>query len=108
MAIKINNKNFTGRTVTITNGKVIVDGKDVTPENEKEINIVVDGNIDELNVDACEKVAVNGDVRKLKTMSGDVLISGNVSGNVKTMSGDVRCESVDGDIETLSGDIIKK
>ena len=40
-------------------------------------------------------------------MSGDVIVIGNVSGNVKTMSGDVRCEKVDGDIETLSGDIFK-
>ncbi len=30
----INNNGYVGQSVTITNGKVIIDGKDVTPESK--------------------------------------------------------------------------
>lgn len=49
--IRINNNSYVGNSVVITNGKIIINGKDVTPDS-KEINISVEGNIDELKVDA--------------------------------------------------------
>ena len=36
--IFVNNTSYQGRSVVITNGKVVIDGKDVTP-SEKEIRI---------------------------------------------------------------------
>lgn len=104
--ININNRTYSGNSVVITNGKVIVDGKDVTPEkNEREINIIIEGNIDDLNVDACNKLSVNGNVGSVKTLSGDVDVDGYVSGSVSTMSGDVDCGNVNGSVSTMSGDI---
>lgn len=90
--------------IVISNGRVIIDGKDMTPES-KIINIAVAGNIEKLEVDSCGKILITGDVQNVKTQSGDVEISGIVNGNVQTMSGDVDCNNVSGSISTMSGDI---
>jgi hypothetical protein len=94
-----------GRNITIRNGKVIVDGKDVTPD-AKEINVSVNGNVERLEVDACQKITVTGDAGSVKTQSGDVDVTGNIAGAVQTMSGDVDCGgSISGSVSTMSGDI---
>jgi cytoskeletal protein CcmA (bactofilin family) len=78
--------NFAADNLIIINGKVFVNGKDVTPD-AKEINITIQGSVEKLEVDACSKITIDGDVHNVTTKSGDVDISGNVSGNVQTMSG---------------------
>jgi hypothetical protein len=103
--IRINNNSYAGNSIVISNGKVIIDGKEVTPDS-KEINITVDGNIGELKVDACNTVSVKGNIGYVKTQSGDVDITGDViNGSVSTMSGDIVCGNVGGSISTMSGDI---
>ncbi len=102
--ITINGNTYSGNNIVVTNGKVLINGKDVAPDS-KEINISVEGNIDELKVDACNKVSVNGNISNIKTQSGDVDITGDVSGNIQTMSGDVDCGHVQGSISTMSGDV---
>jgi len=102
--MRINNMSYSGNNIVISKGKVIIDGVDVTPDSKK-INIVVDGNIDKLNVDTCDTLQITGDVDTVSTMSGDVDITGNVTGSVKTMSGDVKCENIGGGVSTMSGDI---
>lgn len=102
--ITINNNTYSGNSIVVTNGKVIIDGKDITPNN-KEINISVHGDIDELKVDACNKVSVTGNAKNISTKSGDVEVIGNVDGSMHTMSGDVDCGNVTGSINTMSGDI---
>jgi hypothetical protein len=91
--------------VTARSGRVIVDGKDVTPNNATEINIVVNGPVEKLEADVCNKVSVTGDVRNVRTKSGDVEVTGNVSGSVQTMSGDVDCGDIAGSVSTMSGDV---
>jgi hypothetical protein len=105
--ITINSKSVSGRNIVVVNGRVIVDGKDETPES-KEINIVVTGDVEKLEVDACSKIEVNGNVHNVKTLSGDVEISGVVSGNVQTMSGDVKCGDIGGSVSTMSGDVKRR
>jgi hypothetical protein len=102
--IRINNNSYVGNSVVITNGKIIINGKDVTPDS-KEINISVEGNIDELKVDACNKVSITGSVKNIATKSGDVEVTGDVDGSIQTMSGDVYCGHVQGSISTMSGDV---
>lgn len=102
--ITINGRTYTGNSIVITNGKVVVNGKDVTPDG-KEINIQVAGNINELRADCCNTIEVTGDVQTVATQSGDVTINGKVEGSVSTMSGDVDCGSVGGSVSTMSGDI---
>lgn len=104
--IKINGNIISGNNIVISKGKIMIDGVDVTPEG-KEINIIIDGNIEKLEADACDKIEVKGTVNNLKTMSGDVQC-GNVNGSVSTMSGDVKCGTISGSVSTMSGDIKHK
>ncbi|MGH2666042.1 hypothetical protein [Flavobacterium sp.] len=108
VTVSINGKSITtdGGNIRISGNKVFVDGKDVTNEfDSKEINVVVTGNIEYLKVDACNKITITGDVKSVETQSGDVGVSGNVGGSIKTMSGDVDCQEVSGNISTMSGDV---
>ena len=94
-----------GKNITIQNNKVIVDGKDITPDT-KEIHIEVHGNIDRLEVDACQKVSVTGNVGNVETLSGDVEVNGEIQGSVQTMSGSVDCAgAIKGSVSTMSGNI---
>jgi hypothetical protein len=102
--IVINGTTITGgRNITVSNGRVTIDGKDVTP-NQKNISITVHGSVESISADACSYIEVVGAAGKVNTMSGDVKC-GAVLGSVKTMSGDVTCGAVSGDVETMSGDI---
>jgi hypothetical protein len=83
------------------------DTDDVTPD-AKEINITVEGNIEELSVDCCNKISVTGDVGSVKTQSGDVDVTGNVNGSIQSMSGSVDCGNVSGSISTMSGSVKHK
>jgi hypothetical protein len=85
----------------------MVNGKDVTPDS-KEINIVVNGDIEQLQVDCCNKISVTGNVKSINTKSGDVDVIGDVNGGIQTMSGDVDCGWVGGSISTMSGDVKHK
>lgn len=123
--ININGADFTGRSINITNGKIVIDGKSISIEDQKIINIKIDGDVDVLSVDVCESLTVDGNVKMVKTMSGDIEINGEVSGSVestsgdidvtgdihgdvKTVSGDVDCDNIDGDVDTVSGNIKTK
>lgn len=95
-------------SIEIANGKVIVNGKDVTPEH-RTIDIHIDGDVGELKVDYCSIVDVIGSVGgDIKTKSGDVEVTGDVLGSIQTMSGDVDCVNVGGSISTMSGDVKHK
>ena len=100
----INGTTYSGNNIVVTNGKVIINGKDVTPDS-KEINISIQGDINELTVDTCTQLTITGNVKELSTKSGDININGDVHGSVQTMSGDVDCGNVAGSISTMSGDI---
>jgi hypothetical protein len=101
--IVINGQSFAGRNITIANGRVIVDGKDQTPD-AKEISIVVDGNLEELEVDFASSIEIRGSVGKARSGSGDINC-GNITGGAQTGSGDIECESILGDVQTGSGDV---
>lgn len=103
--ITINGISYSGNNIVVTSGKVKVNGKDVTPENAKEITISVTGNIKQLKVDACNKVSVDGHVDSIETMSGDVDVIGSIFGSISTMSGDIECSNVGGSVSTMSGNI---
>lgn len=95
------------KNITIVGNRIIVDGIDVTPDS-KDINITVNGNIESLDVDCCDKINIVGAVAKVRTTSGDINISGNVTGDVKSTSGDIKCGQISGSVKTVSGDIKNK
>lgn len=103
--IQINNKVYSGNNIVISNGRVIIDGKDVTPD-QKIIDIQVHGDLNSLKVDNCQTCKVVGDVHgDVSTMSGDIEIQGSAH-NAKSMSGDIDIGgSLNGNASTMSGDI---
>lgn len=104
--VNINGTTYTSsKSITVIDGKVIIDGNDVTPSG-KEINISIEGSVENLEVDACSKVTVNGNVKTLRTTSGDIDVKGNVEGSISTTSGDIDCGgNIGGDVKTVSGDV---
>lgn len=104
--MKINNQGYVGQSITIINGKIIIDSVDVTPDS-KVINIQVEGNVSEIKADACDIINVTGNVGRVETVSGDVTC-GNVETFVQTTSGDVRCGDVNHFVKTVSGDVQAK
>jgi DUF4097 and DUF4098 domain-containing protein YvlB len=93
--------NISGKSITIQNGVVTVDGVVVDMKGTSNITI---NQCDYLKTDTMN-VVVNGDVSALSTQSGDVEVRGDVI-RVQTLSGDVTVYgSVTGDISTMSGDV---
>lgn len=101
--ININGTTFSGNSIVVNNGRVIINGKDQTPDG-KEISIIVTGNIEELDVDYCKEVVINGNVTNARTGSGD-LTCNSILGNAQSGSGDIECESIGGSVQTGSGDV---
>lgn len=117
--ININGMSYSGSNISIVNGKIIVNGEDLTPDS-KEISINVEGDIDFLNVDHCKTISILGNVKIIKsgsgniscdsihegasTGSGDIDVN-NITGNVKTGSGNVLATIITGDVSTGSGNI---
>ena len=105
--IIVNSKTYGGNNLIVSNGKIIIDSKDVTPD-EKSIIITVNGDIKEISVDNCQSVTVNGNAGQVKTVSGDINITNSVNGDVKNTSGDIKCGDIIGNVSTISGDIKRK
>lgn len=101
--VEINGNSFTGNSITITNGQVIVDGVSFTIDQSPVLNISVEGDIDKLETTSGD-VTVAGKVGSISTVSGDVTC-GDVSGSVETVSGDVDANDIYGKVSTVSGDI---
>ena len=57
--ITINGVTYTGNNIKVIQNRVIIDGKDVTPD-VKEITITVTGNVNSINVDFAKEVHVKG------------------------------------------------
>lgn len=102
----INGKTYGSETgsVSIINGKVIIDGKDMTPDS-KEINVTINGNVETLNVDTANKIQVIGSCGSLVSHNGEINIDGNVSGNVENRNGNIDCMNVGGNVSTRNGNI---
>ena len=110
MGIIINGKKYEGQNLSIINNRVIIDGKDVTDKDDdsKVINIHCESDINSIEVDNCNKLEVLGDAGHITTTNGNVIIGGNVSGDVKTTNGNVKCENINGSVSTKNGNVIRK
>ena len=117
--IYVNHTSYNGKSVVVKNGKIWIDGQEVT-SNEKQISIRVEGNVEKLDIDYCDKIDVTGSVGELSATSGNITCGnvtkginttsgdikcGDVNGNISSTSGDVECKNVTGSVETLSGDV---
>ncbi len=105
-SVTINGITYSGNNVVVVNGKVIIDGREAKMDVIKSnITINIEGNIEKLEADYCEKIIVKGDVNTLHSTSGNIDIQGNVTNTVNTISGDIECNDVGGNVNSTSGDI---
>lgn len=105
--INVNGVSYTGKSVVVTNGRIVIDGKDATPLNDKIIHININGDVNDLHVDACKTVSITGNAGSVAIGAGDIHC-GDITGDVHTGSGDIQCLNVGGDVSTGSGDITCK
>lgn len=104
--VRINGQSITGGSIVIRNGRIIVDGKDYTPGDEKQINIAVTGDITSIEADVCEKITITGNAGSVRTSQGGIDVGGNVTGDVKTSQGSIDIGgSVSGSAKTSQGNI---
>ena len=93
--VQINGKTYTSNhSISVTNGRVIIDGKEVKEDAKNVMTIkVVEGSINELKTDlavVCENVTGNVD-------AGGSVSADNIGGDVHA-SGSVSCDDVKGDV----------
>lgn len=100
--VRVNGKRIdipNGYSVSIINGDVFVDGRRYTEnENLKQVNIVIEGGCDSLQVDSCDQVEVKGDVRGVLKAGGNVIVHGNAHNKVDA-GGSIHCGDVGGDVD---------
>lgn len=105
--IIINGKKYKGNSVVINGSKVIVDGVDMTKdEDSKIINVIIDKDFNgDLNLKSCDKIEIKGNVNgDIMATSGNIECD-NVTGSIKMTSGNVKCNDIGGHVETTSGTI---
>ena len=90
--ITINGQTITcsGSNIIVDNGKIIVDGQTINKCTDKNIKVVIEGNIDSL--DCGGFVEVHGNVDDINC-SGSCNITGDVEGDV-SVAGSVTCGNV--------------
>jgi len=82
-----------GNNISVQNGKIYVDGKLINKKEAKANNIIIEGNVENIETDlsvSCNNV--KGDIK-----AGGSINCDNVGGNI-TASGSVNCDRVNGDI----------
>lgn len=100
--IKVNGVIYEGNSLTVL--QILVDGKDVTPKEQK-IDISVEGNLEDFKVSQCNKVTIKGNTGNIDCSQGDVEITGN-TGTVKCSQGKIKITgNVTGDVKNSMGDI---
>lgn len=83
---------------------IVINGKEIAQE-DGEINIEINGNINHFNLPS-GSVTVNGDVKSLYTMSGNVAVNNGSVGKITTTSGNVTISGNCTDkISTTSGNV---
>lgn len=103
--LSLNGVSFSGRNVSITNGRVIIDGREVTvPDSQAKLVIEVKGDLAHLEVGSCASLTVAGAVGAVSLAAG-TLHCKDVAGNVSVEQGAVSCCNVTGDVKTDVGDI---
>ena len=84
---------------------IVINGKEVAHEGDSEINIEINGNINHFNLPS-GNVTVNGDVKTLYTMSGNVVVNNGDVSKITTTSGNVTISGNCTDkISTTSGNV---
>lgn len=103
-SLTVNGTTYFGNSIQISNGRVLVDGKEVADHaGSPKIEVNIHGDVDTIEAGSGD-VRVNGNAGVIRTGSGDVECR-DVAGTVTTGSGNVRCSAIAGNASTGSGNI---
>ncbi len=105
-SVSINGETYTGSTVTMSNGSVIVDGVKQDKVTAQRVMITINGDVDSVS-STDGTIIMHGDAKTVRTTNGDVECE-NVTGDVTTTNGDVDAWDVAGNVSTTNGDITHK
>lgn len=110
MSVYVNGKLVTGKTISVDNGVVMVDGKRLDADGGyQHLKIEIHGNVAGNVKTNTGDVHVTGDTSAVTTMSGDVDVGGNVNGSASTMSGNVTVHGkLRGDASSMSGKVSRR
>lgn len=96
------------KSMVINNGKIIIDGKATDiPTDYPNITINIQGDIERLEVEQCEKINISGNAKRVKTNCGSIDVQGDIQGDAHTNCGSISCKVVEGDAHTNMGSIYK-
>ncbi|MBQ4879665.1 hypothetical protein J8M21_20820 [Pseudoalteromonas luteoviolacea] len=100
--LEINDTLVHGKEIEIRGSELIVDGKQLKIDTDKEISIHIHGNVENLGVlHGCVEVH---NATTVICRSGDV-ICGDVVGSVTNTFGNIECGEVEGSVSTIVGDV---
>lgn len=94
--------------MTISGGKITVDGKplsELDQEDEKVINITIQGDVERLKIDYCGDVHITGNAGDVETHGGNIQVQGDVEGDVESHGGNILCGNISGDCTSHGGNI---
>lgn len=110
--ITINGKTYKGNNLSMSGGKILIDGKEVSNTDEfeeKEVYIAINGSLETLEVDTCNEIVIGHNCGQVKTTNGNVSVNGDIEGDVKTTNGNVLCSGgIKGRIATTNGSVSGK
>ncbi len=103
--INVNGKTFhvpNARSISVVNDKIYVDGKlfNTEEDDSKKINIVIDGNVDSISVESCDKIEIIGDVNCHLEAGGSVTVGGSVYKDVQA-GGSLKCGDIGGNVNCM-------
>lgn len=105
--IIVNGKTYHGKSVSMKNNQLYIDGVLVETINTPVIDVKIEGNCHSV-LNEVGDVTVNGQVTGgVKNSTGDITC-GNIVGDVTNEVGDISCGKVTGSVKTGVGDINKR
>lgn len=106
--ISVSSSNRTSNCLlSVIGNNIILDNEVIGKIEDKVINITIEGNVEELNIDACNTLTVKGSVQSLQLTNGDIIVENSVMGDVKNTNGDIIAKEIKGNVKTTNGDIYK-
>jgi hypothetical protein len=92
MMITVNGKTYVGKSVSVNNGVVIIDGKQVDEDSDvKYKDLVINGNVGEVRCDG----SVNANDVEGNISAGGSINCDDVEGNASA-GGSIRCDDIGG------------
>jgi hypothetical protein len=100
----INGKTYSGSNISVRNGRVIVDGKEVDKiAVGQDVRVSVSGSVDSISLENGTIECVSA--KDIQTTNGDIKIAGSVDGDVTCKNGNISCGNVSGSVTNKNGNI---